>query len=229
MELAQPPLQSCWWMFWWVEHFETVEWCNARNNAGWCRESLRLRLMILLLGGGQTVSHRNTQTYVAEKSEKLTAFRFQVSFIASSVLCIYEEYLRMRLGLDVFVSLLLFGELGPSRSLSLPETTRSRSRREVFSTMILAASSLPKATNAVDLKEFVIPSMPLALAEDSQTECDNDCLAERKRIIEDRRAMLRQSRTTTSRQDMFDLSRQRAALYNTTYQGSSCPPGVPCY
>ena len=46
--------------------------------------------------------------------------------------------------------------------------------------------------------------------------------------IADRRAIFEQSRTTTSRQNMMDLSRQRAALYNTTYQGASCIPGIPC-
>ena len=49
----------------------------------------------------------------------------------------------------------------------------------------------------------------------------------RQRIAE-RRAIFEQSRTTTSRQNMMDLSRQRAALYNTTYQGAACIPGIPC-
>lgn len=60
------------------------------------------------------------------------------------------------------------------------------------------------------------------------SECDDDCLASRKQIIADRRAMMRQSMTTTNRQDMFELSRQRAALYNTTYRGAKCLPGIPC-
>jgi peptide deformylase len=59
-------------------------------------------------------------------------------------------------------------------------------------------------------------------------ECDETCIAERKRIIEERRAMMRQSRTNTRRQDVFELSRQRAAMYNTTNQGAQCPPGIPC-
>ena len=58
----------------------------------------------------------------------------------------------------------------------------------------------------------------------SAAECDDACQAR----IAERRAIYLQSRTTTSRQDMFDLSRQRAALYNTTYRGASCVPGVPC-
>ena len=58
----------------------------------------------------------------------------------------------------------------------------------------------------------------------SAAECDDACQAR----IAERRAIYMQSRTTTSRQEMFDLSRQRAALYNTTYRGASCVPGLPC-
>ena len=58
----------------------------------------------------------------------------------------------------------------------------------------------------------------------SAAECDDACQAR----IAERRAIYLQSRTTTSRQEMFDLSRQRAALYNTTYRGASCVPGLPC-
>ena len=54
-------------------------------------------------------------------------------------------------------------------------------------------------------------------------ECDADCLAR----IAERRAIF-QSRTTTSRQEILDLSRQRAALYNTTFRGASYVPGLPC-
>lgn len=60
------------------------------------------------------------------------------------------------------------------------------------------------------------------------TDCDEDCIAKRRKVIAERRAMMMQARTTTNRQDMFDLSRQRATLYNVTYQGASCAPGVPC-
>ena len=60
-------------------------------------------------------------------------------------------------------------------------------------------------------------------------DCNEECRQERRKKIMERRAILQQSRTTTKRSDMFELSRQRAALYNTTYQGAACPPGgVPC-
>jgi hypothetical protein len=66
------------------------------------------------------------------------------------------------------------------------------------------------------------PAAELAAA--PAVACDEAC---RQRIA-DRRAIFAQSRTTTSRQNMMDLSKQRAALYNTTYQGASCIPGIPC-
>lgn len=58
--------------------------------------------------------------------------------------------------------------------------------------------------------------------------CDESCLAARQRILENRRQLMRQSRSNTQRSDVLELSRQRAALYNTTYQGVTCPPGIPC-
>lgn len=70
---------------------------------------------------------------------------------------------------------------------------------------------------------------PVLATEDAPPPCNEECMEERKRRILERRAMMQQSRTTTRRQDMFELSKQRATLvYNTTYQGASCPPGVPC-
>jgi len=58
--------------------------------------------------------------------------------------------------------------------------------------------------------------------------CDDTCKEERKRRIEERRAMMKQSRSSTSRSDVFELSKQRAKLYGSEYQGASCPPGIPC-
>lgn len=79
---------------------------------------------------------------------------------------------------------------------------------------------------------FLAASVKPILAEDTSPTaippCDDNCMRERRKRILERRAMMQQSRTNTKRSDMFELSRQRAALYNTTYQGASCPPGVPC-
>lgn len=59
-------------------------------------------------------------------------------------------------------------------------------------------------------------------------DCDEACKEDRRHRIEDRRAMMRQSRSSTSRQDVFDLSRQRAKLYGTDYRGATCLRGIPC-
>jgi len=58
--------------------------------------------------------------------------------------------------------------------------------------------------------------------------CDETCMQERKRIILERRALMQQSRTNRQRSSVLELSRQRAKLYDTPYQGASCPPGIPC-
>ena len=56
-------------------------------------------------------------------------------------------------------------------------------------------------------------------------ECDEEC----KQRIAERRQLFEQSRTTNDRQKILDLSRQRAAMYNTTFNGASCIPGLPCW
>ena len=49
--------------------------------------------------------------------------------------------------------------------------------------------------------------------------CDDKCLEERKRIIQERRAMMQQSRSNTRRADVLELSKQRASMYETDYKG----------
>lgn len=56
-----------------------------------------------------------------------------------------------------------------------------------------------------------------------------DEAAERQRLIAKRRAQMELSRSSSDRQIYFDLSKQRAErVYNTTYQGANCIPGIPC-
>jgi len=99
----------------------------------------------------------------------------------------------------------------------------------------IAESSLVATTRPL-WQEAIVPR---ATAEEipAPTEvedCDAKCLAERKRRIEERRAMMKQSRSNTKRQDVFELSQQRAAMYNTEYKGVKCPQnapngsGIPC-
>ena len=56
-------------------------------------------------------------------------------------------------------------------------------------------------------------------AKEQSDECDSECKGKRQKIIEERRAMMRQSKSSTSRRQTLELSRQRAALYNTPYRG----------
>ena len=47
--------------------------------------------------------------------------------------------------------------------------------------------------------------------------------------LAERRKLMELSRSSNDRQRYFDLSRQRASVvYNTTYRGASCVPGLPC-
>jgi len=62
---------------------------------------------------------------------------------------------------------------------------------------------------------------PDRFADGITISCDDACLEERKRRIEERRAMMKQSRSSTNRGDVLELSRQRALMYGTSYKGLS--------
>jgi len=102
----------------------------------------------------------------------------------------------------------------------MQETTPSihSSRRTTLLSLVTFVMTTPSLMPQLANAEIGVP----------QLQCDEKCMAERKRIIEERRAMMRQSMTTTRRQDIFDLSRQRAGLYNTTYQGAACLSDFSC-
>lgn len=103
------------------------------------------------------------------------------------------------------------GPRSPPPRLSLDEPPPRASRRDATST-----------TAALLSCALLAPSMPRA---SSAAECDEACA----RRIAERRALFEQSRTTADRSVILELSRQRAALYNTTFRGASCVPGLPCY
>lgn len=102
--------------------------------------------------------------------------------------------------------------------------------------LAFGSSSPPRTPPREDLEDFeMLP--PLSPAEElvglifrapppraGAAECDDEC----KQRIADRRKLFELSRTNTRREDVLALSRQRAAMYNTTFQGASCIPGVPC-
>lgn len=82
--------------------------------------------------------------------------------------------------------------------------------------------------NALELKEIqqhVSPNTPpKSVGENTKiltdhSDCDEECLSRRKKIIQERRAMMNQSRSNANRRDVLELSRQRAALYGTQYGG----------
>jgi hypothetical protein len=63
------------------------------------------------------------------------------------------------------------------------------------------------------------PVQQQPIAVDTTTMCDQNCVNERKRIIDERRAMMQQSRSNNRREDVLELSQQRAKLYGSQYQG----------
>ena len=68
-------------------------------------------------------------------------------------------------------------------------------------------------------------ALPVFAAEDE----DAAARAALQAKLAERRKLMELSRSSNDRQRYFDLSRQRAsAVYNTTYRGASCVPGLPC-
>ena len=87
-------------------------------------------------------------------------------------------------------------------------------------------SIVPPAANAIE-NENIDTNSSIQLQK-SRDICDKECQERRRKTIEERRAMMKQSRST-GRAEVFELSKQRAALYGTAYKGiPSCPPNVPC-
>ncbi|KAL7535948.1 hypothetical protein ACHAXR_006827 [Thalassiosira sp. AJA248-18] len=86
-----------------------------------------------------------------------------------------------------------------------------------------------QAANAVDEES---PSMPTitppkgvqsnlsqSVTNTKPPDCDENCLQERKRRVAERRAMMQQSRSNTRREDVLELSQQRASLYGAEFKG----------
>ena len=100
--------------------------------------------------------------------------------------------------------------------IETPELSPAEALVGFFFRPNVRAAQREAAPTAPRRLQFVSPA--------SAEGCDEAC----KQRIADRRALFEQSRTTNDRQKILDLSRQRAALYNTTFQGASCIPGIPC-
>lgn len=112
------------------------------------------------------------------------------------------------------------------------DPSRRRAMRKALS--LIAAGSLAGYDSgriepqSVEAAEPPQSNQSSSAAHQPGEECDEKCQEDRKRRIEERRAIFRQSRTTTSRDEMFELSRQRAKLYGAEYKGARCPEGIPC-
>jgi len=83
-----------------------------------------------------------------------------------------------------------------------------------------------QSAHAID-QEGMYSTAPLALPDTppqsstgtNTSECDASCMEERKRRVEQRRAMMQQSRSSTRRADVLELSQQRATLYGAEFKG----------
>jgi hypothetical protein len=88
------------------------------------------------------------------------------------------------------------------------------------------AISLPSTTEKSDTNGVTSStSTHPPLSEEEEQEAVAAVI--QQRLLE-RRQLMQASRSSNSRQSYLDLSRQRAALYNTTSQAVSCPPNIPC-
>jgi len=115
--------------------------------------------------------------------------------------------------------------LGVMREVEREDHKRRQAR--AFERRVVTNTGTAAAAGKVVRGGFWDSIVPSAYAEEGEVRraaCDEDC----QKRIKERRELNRQSRSTSSRQEVFDLSRQRAALYNATYRGFECPPNVPC-
>ena len=112
----------------------------------------------------------------------------------------------------------------------LTKTTESTVAAIVFSESISvpanAANELPTTTQQA--AAAASPSVDSTEGELSEEERQKRQQEELKQRLRERRQLMEASRSSNSRQSYLDLSRQRAALYNTTSKAVSCPPNIPC-
>ena len=100
---------------------------------------------------------------------------------------------------------------------------RQMKRRPWFVESACAAENVSENNNNSILSSTTPSSSPNDESgrTDTVLSCDQTCLEERKRRIQERRAMMQQSRSSTNRGEVLELSRQRALLYGTRYEGLS--------
>jgi hypothetical protein len=99
----------------------------------------------------------------------------------------------------------------------------AREQQKEEDAISLLSTTEKSDTNGVTSSTSASTRPPLSEEEEEQAAA----AAVQQRLLE-RRQLMQASRSSNSRQSYLDLSRQRAALYNTTSQAVSCPPNIPC-
>ena len=141
----------------------------------------------------------------------------------------------MLLGLTIAVS-------QSTLSFDMPTACTLGTRREFFVTSGIISSGAiypaaaavagyanpDSANGAVAASSELTTQLRESNKNTADEECDEECKDRRRKRIEERRAMMRQSRSSTSRQEVFELSKQRAKLYGSEYKGTNCIEGAPC-
>ena len=91
---------------------------------------------------------------------------------------------------------------------------------------LASVRSLSPTRRTIIIATPAATALPVFAAEDAADAARAAALQEK---LAERRKLMELSRSSNDRQRYFDLSRQRASVvYNTTYQGASCVPGLPC-
>ncbi len=134
----------------------------------------------------------------------------------------YSRYIDV--DIDIDRPTLVDGSTSTSTSTS---TSRQLAKKKSFFVEPAYAAEEPKSSNnsiesEIDRQKKTVAADGNGSSSSSDTvteTCDEECRAQRKKIIEERRALMQQSKTNSRRQDLLDLSRQRAALYDTKYNG----------
>ena len=102
-------------------------------------------------------------------------------------------------------------------------------RKLLHAIILVSVRSLSTTRRRIIIATPAATALPVvalpALAEDDEAARAAALQAK----LAERRKLMELSRSSNDRQRYFDLSRQRAsAVYNTTYRGASCVPGLPC-
>jgi hypothetical protein len=122
----------------------------------------------------------------------------------------------------IVVLLLTVNGWSPSNNRIDRRMVFQKSLTSFTSALVLVEQGPQKAQARDDGNAFYPSKDELILTEE---ERERQAVLKR---MQERRQLMQVSRSTNSRQSYLELSKQRAAMYNTTYRGVSCPPNIPC-